>query len=53
MKEFQALWIKMGKWTSGTGIEYAPSLLVAAGNEGKEELASNILIGSVSVPGEC
>ncbi|KAF7305361.1 3-(3-hydroxy-phenyl)propionate hydroxylase [Mycena chlorophos] len=46
MKEFQALWMRMAKWTSGTGIEYGPSMLVAEGSEAKKALAGNILIGS-------
>ncbi|KAJ7060518.1 FAD binding domain-containing protein [Mycena amicta] len=46
MKEFQALWISMGKWTSGTAVRYEPSLLVAETTEAKMALARNILIGS-------
>ncbi|KAF7329964.1 3-(3-hydroxy-phenyl)propionate hydroxylase [Mycena kentingensis (nom. inval.)] len=46
MKEFQALWIRMGKWTSGTGIVYPPSVLVAESSESKTVLAQNITIGS-------
>lgn len=47
MEEFQALWVRMGKWTSGTAVKYDPSLLVAASSAAKTELAQNIIIGSV------
>ncbi|KAJ7173006.1 FAD binding domain-containing protein [Mycena crocata] len=46
MKEFQALWVRMGKWTSGTAVKYGPSLLVAESSPAKAELATNVIIGS-------
>ncbi|KAJ7165334.1 FAD binding domain-containing protein [Mycena filopes] len=46
MEEFQALWVRMGKWTSGTAVRYDPSLIMTAGSPTKRELARNIIIGS-------
>ncbi|KAJ7121127.1 FAD binding domain-containing protein [Mycena epipterygia] len=46
MEEFHALWLRLGKWTSGTAVKYDPSLLVAASSAAKTELAQNIIIGS-------
>ncbi|KAJ7216366.1 FAD binding domain-containing protein [Mycena pura] len=46
MAEFQALWVQMGKWTSGTAIQYEPSLIVAESSPAKTKLAKNVLIGS-------
>ncbi|KAJ6469125.1 FAD binding domain-containing protein [Mycena vitilis] len=46
LAEFRALWVRMGKWTSGTGIKYEPSLIVASSSPAKTELAQNIIIGS-------
>ncbi|KAK7042192.1 3-propionate hydroxylase [Favolaschia claudopus] len=46
MEEFQSLWIRMGKWTSGTGVVYPPSLIVAESSTQKSTLAKNIIIGS-------
>jgi phenol 2-monooxygenase len=43
VEEFRNLWLKSGKWTSGTAVQYPPSLSVE-----KELLAANIHIGSVS-----
>jgi phenol 2-monooxygenase (NADPH) len=48
VEEFRNLWLKSGKWTSGTAVQYPPSLLVAASSAEKELLAANIHIGSVS-----
>lgn len=48
VEEFRNMWLKSGKWTSGTAVQYAPSLLVAASSAEKELLAANIYIGSVS-----
>jgi hypothetical protein len=47
MDEFQALWVRMEKWTSGTAVKYGPSLIVADSAPTKTELAQNIIIGSV------
>jgi phenol 2-monooxygenase len=49
VEDFKSLWLKSGKWTSGTAVQYAPSLLVAATTSEKQRLASNVHIGSVSV----
>ncbi|KAJ6597524.1 FAD binding domain-containing protein [Mycena vulgaris] len=46
MQEFQALWVRMGKWTSGTAVKYDPSLIVAESSPVKTEFAKNIIIGS-------
>jgi len=46
MEEFQALWIKMGKWSSGTATKYDPSLIMTESTAAKTELAKNIVIGS-------
>lgn len=46
MEEFQAMWVRMEKWTSGTGVKYAPSLIVADTSPAKRDLAQNIIIGS-------
>ncbi|KAF7366308.1 3-(3-hydroxy-phenyl)propionate hydroxylase [Mycena sanguinolenta] len=46
MAEFQALWVRMGKWTSGTAVVYNSSLLIADSTAAKTELAKNIIIGS-------
>ncbi|KAJ6481937.1 FAD binding domain-containing protein [Mycena sanguinolenta] len=46
MAEFQALWVRMGKWSSGTAVKYHPSLLIADSTAAKTELAKNIVIGS-------
>ncbi|KAJ7481887.1 FAD binding domain-containing protein [Mycena latifolia] len=46
MKEFQALWVRMGKWTSGTAVKYSPSLIVADSSPEKAAFAQNIIIGS-------
>ncbi|KAJ7918198.1 FAD binding domain-containing protein [Mycena leptocephala] len=46
MEEFQALWVRMEKWTSGTAVKYDPSLIVADSSPTKTELAQNIIIGS-------
>jgi hypothetical protein len=47
MEEFQALWIRMGKWTSGTAVKYDPSLVMTESTAAKTELAKNIIVGSV------
>ena len=49
VEDFKSLWLKSGKWTSGTAVQYAPSLLVAATTSEKQRFASNVHIGSVSV----
>lgn len=46
VEEFKDLWLKLGKWTSGTAVQYTPSMIVAAATEETNQLASNILIGS-------
>ncbi|KAJ7263918.1 FAD binding domain-containing protein [Mycena rebaudengoi] len=46
IQEFQALWVRMGKWTSGTAVRYAPSILVAESTPQKFELAKHVIIGS-------
>ncbi|KAJ7677606.1 FAD binding domain-containing protein [Mycena rosella] len=46
MEEFQALWVRMGKWTSGTAVRYGPSLIVAESAMEKTALARNVIIGS-------
>ncbi|KAJ7321868.1 FAD binding domain-containing protein, partial [Mycena albidolilacea] len=46
MEEFQALWIWMGKWTSGTAVKYDPSLVMTESTAAKTELAKNIIVGS-------
>ncbi|KAJ9120208.1 hypothetical protein QFC22_003108 [Naganishia vaughanmartiniae] len=50
LDEFHALWKKMGKWTTGTAIEYAQSSVVASVKQQsfgiRPELATGILIGS-------
>ncbi|KAJ7321851.1 FAD binding domain-containing protein [Mycena albidolilacea] len=46
MEEFQALWIRMGKWTSGTAVKYDPSLVMTESTAAKTELAKNIIVGS-------
>ncbi|KAJ7768580.1 FAD binding domain-containing protein [Mycena maculata] len=46
IEEFQAMWVRMGKWTSGTAVKYEPSLIVAERSVGKAQLARNIIIGS-------
>ncbi|KAJ7443884.1 FAD binding domain-containing protein [Mycena galericulata] len=46
MEDFQALWVRMGKWTSGTAVRYAPSLIVAESSVAKTHLARNVIIGS-------
>ncbi|GHJ83841.1 hypothetical protein NliqN6_0243 [Naganishia liquefaciens] len=50
LDEFHALWKKMGKWTTGTAIEYSDSSIVAKTKQQtygiRPELASGILIGS-------
>ncbi|KAJ7236871.1 FAD binding domain-containing protein [Mycena haematopus] len=46
MEEFQALWVRMGKWTSGTAVKYDPSLIIAQSTAAKTELARKIIIGS-------
>jgi phenol 2-monooxygenase (NADPH) len=48
VEEFKSLWLRSGKWTSGTAIQYASSLLVGATTPEKQMLATNVLIGSVS-----
>ena len=48
VEEFRSLWLKSGKWTSGTAIQYGSSLLVAGTTPEKQLLATNVLIGSVS-----
>jgi hypothetical protein len=47
MEEFQALWVRMEKWTSGTAVKYDHSLIVADSSPTKTELAQKIIIGSV------
>jgi len=49
VEEFRSLWLKFGKWTTGTAVQYAPSLLVAAATPEKQRLAANVHIGSVSL----
>ncbi|KAJ7015890.1 FAD binding domain-containing protein [Mycena alexandri] len=46
MEEFQALWVRMGKWTSGTAVRYDPSLIMTASSPAKTELVQNVIIGS-------
>ncbi|KAF7342168.1 3-(3-hydroxy-phenyl)propionate hydroxylase [Mycena venus] len=46
MEEFQALWVRMGKWSSGTATKYEPSLIMAESTAAKIGLAKNIIIGS-------
>ncbi|KAF8145967.1 FAD binding domain protein [Mycena galopus ATCC 62051] len=46
LEEFRALWVRMGKWSSGTAVKYERSLIVADSTAAKTELAKNILIGS-------
>ncbi|KAJ7737365.1 FAD binding domain-containing protein [Mycena metata] len=46
MEEFQALWVRMGKWTSGTAVKYDPSLIMTASSPTKTALAQNVIIGS-------
>ncbi|KAJ7628801.1 FAD binding domain-containing protein [Roridomyces roridus] len=45
IEEFQALWVKMGKWNSGTAVRYGPSLIVAEAGEAKTRMARNVVIG--------
>jgi hypothetical protein len=49
VEEFRSLWLKSGKWTTGTAIQYAPSLLVATTTPEKQRLAANVHIGSASI----
>ncbi|KAJ7815418.1 FAD binding domain-containing protein [Mycena olivaceomarginata] len=46
MEEFQALWIRMGKWTSGLRSNTDPSLVMTESTAAKTELAKNIIVGS-------
>ncbi|KAJ6562415.1 FAD binding domain-containing protein [Mycena capillaripes] len=46
MEEFRALWVRMGKWTSGTGIKYDPSQIMRESSPAKTQLAQTIIIGS-------
>jgi phenol 2-monooxygenase (NADPH) len=49
VEEFRNLWLKSGKWTTGTAVQYAPSLLVAITTPEKQRLAANVHIGSASI----
>ncbi|KAJ9097812.1 hypothetical protein QFC19_006680 [Naganishia cerealis] len=50
LDEFHALWKKMGKWTTGTAIEYSQSSVVTSAKQQdfgiRPDLATGILIGS-------
>lgn len=48
-EEMDRAWKKSMKFTSGTGVVYKPSLLIEQEVARASKLASNILIGSVSI----